>query len=62
MDEQPEPITEAEEAWARAYADTLAVGAPEPDCSGLDPERLAVIRRALERAWWAKVRRITRRT
>jgi hypothetical protein len=61
VDEQPEPISEEEEAWARGYAETLAVGELEPDSSHLDPERVAAIRAALDREWRAKVRRITRR-
>ncbi len=61
MDEQPAPISEEEEAYGRAYAETLAVGEPEPDAAGLDPERVAAIRAALEREWRAKVRRMMRR-
>lgn len=56
-----EPLSEAEEAYGRAYAETLAVGAPEPESAGLDPARVLQIRRALDQAWRAKVRRIYRR-
>ena len=56
-----EPISEEEEAYGRAYWGVLAYGEPEPDPAGLDPERLAVIRAALDREWRARVRRITRR-
>jgi len=56
-----EPISEEEEAWGRAYWDTLAVGAEEPDASHLDPARVARIRQALEAEWRARVRRITHR-
>lgn len=59
--EPPQGLTAAEEAYGRAYAETLAVGEVEPDASGLDPERAAAIRRALEEAWRAKVRPIYRR-
>lgn len=54
------PLTPEEEAYGYAYADTLAVGAPEPSTEDLDPERCAEIRRVLEEAWRAKVRRIYR--
>jgi hypothetical protein len=58
----PVPISEEEEAYGRAYWEVLAYGEAEPDGSGLDPARLAVIRGALDREWRARVRRITRRT
>ena len=61
MDEQPAPISEEEEAWARGYMETLAVGELEPDASHLDPERVAAIRAELERQWRAMVRPIYRR-
>jgi hypothetical protein len=56
-----EPISEEEEAWGRAYWEVLAVGAPMPDASHLDPARVARIREALDENWRARVRRITRR-
>lgn len=59
--EPPQGLTAAEEAYGRAYAETLAVGAEEPDASGLDPERVRRIREALEEGWRAKVRPIYRR-
>jgi hypothetical protein len=54
-----EPISEEEEAWARAYWQTLAYGELEPDDSHLRPERVARIREVLEGRWRASVRRIT---
>lgn len=54
-------MTTAEVRYAIAYADTLTVGEAEPSTAGLDLERAATIRRALDRAWWLKVRRISRR-
>ncbi len=56
-----EPISEEEEAWGRAYWEVLAVGDPMPDCSHLDPARVARIREALDDRWRASVRRIYRR-
>lgn len=55
----PEPISEQEEAYGRAYWEHLALAEPEPDASGLDPERAARIREHLLGEWRAKVRRIT---
>jgi hypothetical protein len=54
-------MTEPEVRYALAYADTLAVGDAEPPRDGLDPERVWKIRRALEQAWWLKVKNIRRR-
>lgn len=54
-------MTTEEVRYAIAYADTLAVGELEPSSAGLDPERVATIRQALQRAWWLKVRPISRR-
>jgi hypothetical protein len=56
-----EPISEEEEAWARAYWETLACGEPEPDASHLQGWRVERIRSALEAEWRRRVRRITRR-
>jgi hypothetical protein len=55
------PITPAEIAYGEAYAAMLAYGEETPDDSHLDPERAREIRKALEAAWWQKVRRIYRR-
>ena len=56
-----EPLSEAEEAYGYAYADMLAVGAPEPSDAHLDPARAARIREVLDAVWGRKVRTITRR-
>lgn len=54
-------VSLAEWEYACRYADFVSVGEPEPDASGFDAERVALIREAIRSVFYAKRERLRRR-